>query len=252
MKILLHISFLGTAYCGWQKQKNGISVQQTVNNAVNTLFGFECDLTGCSRTDSGVHANDFCAAVTEKGKNSIETAIPLDKIPVAASHFLPHDIAVTAAEAVNDSFHPRYSVKYKEYIYKIYNGEVISPFMYGRVWHYPRPLKENAAELMNNAAGYFCGRHDFTSYMASGSDITDRTRTVMYADVKECDGTFVFRVAADGFLYNTVRIMAGTLVAAGEGKILPSDIESITSACDRKKAGITAPACGLYLNRVVY
>ncbi|MGM9684060.1 MAG: tRNA pseudouridine synthase A [Eubacteriales bacterium] len=253
MKILLNINFVGSAYCGYQVQKNGISIQQRLNEAAYALFGFECDITGCSRTDRGVHANMFCACVSEKGGTGISCTIPEDKIPIAFNSLLPGDICVQSAAYVPDGFHPRYDVKYKEYIYKILNTPLPDPFMYGRVWHIPGPITQHDRARMRRAAGFFVGEHDFSAYMASGSSVSDTVRRVMYADV-ESDGEnmIIFRVAADGFLYNMVRIMTGTLVAVAQGKLEPEDIPSVTASLDRARAGITAPPDGLYLNRIVY
>ena len=132
MKVLLHLSYLGTNYCGYQVQPNGVTVQQKLNEAAKQLFGYDCDIVGCSRTDSGVHANEFCATVTKKKENSLCTNIPTEKIPQALTHWLPEDISVFAAEEVGEDFHPRYDVKYKEYVYKIWNSPVRDPFTQGR------------------------------------------------------------------------------------------------------------------------
>ncbi|MBQ8140439.1 MAG: tRNA pseudouridine(38-40) synthase TruA [Clostridia bacterium] len=252
MKILLYISFLGTNYCGYQAQKNGNTVQQTLCAAAERVFGFPCDITGCSRTDSGVHANMFCAAVTERGREDINTSIPMSKIPLAFASVLPPDISVTSAREADNAFHPRYDVKYKEYEYKIYNRAVPSPFWADRSWHYPRRIDDGALGRMKDAARHFVGTHDFASYMASGSDVKDTVRTVCRADVCREGDFVIFRVSADGFLYNMVRILTGTLVAVAEGKISPDDIDKITAARDRSLAGITVPAKGLYLNYVDY
>lgn len=252
MKILLHISFLGTNYCGYQIQKNRVSVQQVLNEAAEKVFGEPCDITGCSRTDSGVHANEFCAAVTFCKTNCITTSIPIEKIPIAFAKVLPCDVSVWNAEWVREDFHPRYDVEYKEYEYKIYNGAVPDPFFSGRSWHYPRRIDEDSLKKMERAAEFFVGKQNFAAYMASGSDIKDTTRTIFSASVQR-EGDFItFRVSADGFLYNMVRILMGTLVAVAERKLEPEDIPSVTASLDRKRAGVTAPAQGLYLNRVVY
>jgi tRNA pseudouridine38-40 synthase len=252
MKVLLHISFLGTAYCGYQVQPNGVSVQQKLNEAAKVLFGYDCDIVGCSRTDSGVHANEFCAAVSKKGEGSLNTSIPIEKIPRAFSYYLPEDIVVFAAEAVSDDFHPRYDVVCKEYVYKILNREARDPFCEGRVWHIPRRIDDVALEKMNKAASMLLGTHDFASYMASDSKIKDTVRTIF--DIGVClNGDIIeFHISADGFLYNMVRIIMGTLVDVAFDKFSPDDIERITEARDRKMAGTTAPAQGLYLNKVVY
>lgn len=252
MKILLHLSFLGTNYCGYQIQPNGVTVQQKLNEATRGLFGYDCDVVGCSRTDSGVHANHFCVAVSKRGEPSLVTTIPMDRIPLAMAPYLPEDISVLRAEAVEDSFHPRYDVKYKEYVYRIWDHPERNPFVCHRSWHYPKPISEEAVTRMNEAAARLCGTWDFASYMAADSKITDSVRTIYEAEVYRRDGLVEFRVCANGFLYHMVRILMGTLIAVAEDKIKPEEIQEITMACDRRRAGITAPAEGLYLNRVVY
>ena len=249
---MLYISFLGTNFCGYQIQKDRPTVQGTLCEAAQNVFGVKCDVTGCSRTDSGVHANMFCATVSESGKSGLHTTIPIDKIPIAFGTVLPQDVTVFYAKEVEDSFHPRYDVEYKEYVYRIYTSPVSNPFVADRSWHYPRGIDGAALERMMKAASRFVGKHDFAAYMASGSDIKDTVRTVFAAEVRR-DGDFVeFKVSADGFLYNMVRILTGTLIGVAEGRISPEDIDAITVSRDRKLAGVTAPARGLYLNRVVY
>lgn len=252
MKLFLKISFLGTNYCGYQVQNNAVTVQQTLNEASEKLFGYECDIVGCSRTDSGVHANEFCLTVSKKGENALLHSIPLEKIPTAFNSLLPDDISVIEAGMVDDDFHARYDVKYKEYIYKIWNGKVKNPFLGDRAYHCPFHLDRDAVEKMDRAAQMFIGKHDFTAFMAKGSKITDATRTVLYACVYSEDDTVVFKVAADGFLYNMVRIMAGTLVDVARNNISVDGISDIINSKKRGSAGATAPACGLYLNKVSY
>ncbi len=252
MKILLKIAFLGTNYCGYQVQPNGETVQQRLNEAAKKLFGYDCDIVGCSRTDSGVHANMFCATVSKKKENHIETSIPIENIPKAISFWLPDDISVYDAVAVDDTFHPRYDVKYKEYIYQIWNRPTKNPFLADRSWHCPKLIDEKGLENMQKAAKMLCGKHDFSSYMASDSKIKDTVRTVYEAEVSEKDGLITFRVSADGFLYNMVRIFTGTLIDVAYKKTAPEDIIKITEACDRRRAGSTAPPEGLFLNKVVY
>ena len=252
MKLLLHISFLGTNYCGYQIQPNGITIQQRLNEATKALFGYDCDIVGCSRTDSGVHANHFCATVTQKGHNEIFTTIPIKKIPYAISNYLPDDICVFDAEEMESDFHPRYDVKYKEYVYRIWNGPFNDPFYKDRAWHYPKHIDDAALENMKKAAGYFVGTYDFSSYMSSDTKVKDTVRTVYSADVTRDGNMIEFKVSANGFLYNMVRIFTGTLIAVAEEKISADDIPKITENRDRKAAGITVPAHGLFLNKVVY
>ena len=252
MKILLKISYIGTDYCGYQVQPNGISIQQRLNEAALRLFGFECDIVGCSRTDSGVHANEFCATVARKGTNELITGIAVEKLPLAFSAHLPQDICVFDAAWVESDFHARYDVKEKEYIYRFYNRSVRSPFEEGRACHVPKPLNEADLERMNHAAKLLEGTHDFAAYMAQGSKVESTVRTIYRAEVFREGDVVCFRVSANGFLYNMVRILAGTLLAVGQEKLEPTDIKRITEQKDRALAGSTMPACGLYLNRVVY
>lgn len=252
MKLLITVSFLGTAYCGYQVQPNGISVQSMLNRATGELFGYPCDIVGCSRTDSGVHANRFCATVARRGEPSLKTGIPADRIPVALSAHLPEDIRVMEARWVPDDFHARYRVVEKEYLYRIDNGRVMSPFEVGRAFHDPRPLGDEALEKMRTAAEQLVGTHDFTSFMAEGSRIVDATRTVKRVLVSRDGNLILFRIAADGFLYHMVRIIVGTLLEIGHGNRAPDEIQAILACRDRSRAGFTAPAHGLYLDQVIY
>ena len=253
MKVLLYLSFVGTAYCGYQFQPNAPTVQKRLTEAAEALFGYPCDIVGCSRTDSGVHANMFCATVSKKGENRLDTTIPIDAIPRAFSAYLPEDISVFAAETVEESFHPRYDVYAKEYVYRIWNRPICNPFLCDRAWHCPKPIDEEGLRRMNEAAQSWIGTHDFAAYMATGSKITDSVRTVFEAEVTaDGEGMLTFRVSANGFLYNMVRIFVGTLVDVAYGKCSPADVAAITEARDRTAAGQTAPAHGLYLNRVIY
>ena len=252
MKLLIQIAYCGTAYCGYQVQPNGVTVQQMLNEAAQRLFGGPCDIVGCSRTDSGVHANAFCATVANKGQEHLKTEIPVERIPLAFSAHLPQDICVFDARWVSEHFHPRYDVAEKEYVYRIYNRPVRSPFEEGRACHVPKPLSEADIERMQRAAAQFLGTQDFTSYMAQGSKITDAVRTVTLSQIEREGDVVIYRVRANGFLYNMVRILTGTLLAVGEGKLEPEDIPAVTAAKDRSRAGITMPPHGLYLNRVIY
>lgn len=252
MKILLHLSYLGTNYCGYQVQPNGITIQQKLNEAAKQLFGYDCDIVGCSRTDSGVHANEFCATVSKKKENALYTNIPTDKIPQAMTHWLPEDICVFAAEEVEDDFHPRYDVKYKEYVYKIWNSPVRDPFTQGRAWHCPKRIDDEGLERMKRAAARYVGKKDFCSFMAADSKVEDTVREVFEAEIEREGELITFRVRADGFLYNMVRIFVGTLIDVAYGKLEPEDIPKIIEQKDRRAAGSTAPPHGLYLNKVEY
>ncbi len=252
MKLFLKIKYLGTDFCGYQVQPGKRTVQGELNRAAYELFGFECDITGCSRTDSGVHANMFCVTVAKKGDNDLETDIDISKMARAFTAHLPCDLSVFHAEWVRSDFHARYDVKFKEYIYRIYNGETRSPFEEGRALHIPQKIDDTAVEKMNDAAAGFVGRHDFSAFMAQGSKVEVTVREVFYADVVRDGDIITFRVAADGFLYNMVRIMTGTLLSVAQGKLEPDDIPDIIASKNRDNAGMTAQAHGLYLNKVVY
>ncbi len=251
-KLLLYIHYDGTHFCGYQAQKNGYTVQQALNEGTEALFGHPCDITGCSRTDSGVHARMFCATVTARGADHISTTIPTDRIPRALNIHLPDAVAVYHALWVPDNFHARYSVTSKEYLYRIYNEEARSPFEAGRAWHYPRPIDADGLIRMQAAAMAFVGKRDFAACMAAGSHVADTVRHVMSACVEREGNVIAFRVRADGFLYNMVRIMVGTLIEVAEGHIAPEALPSLLNGLDRAALGRTAPPEGLYLDRVFY
>ena len=242
--LLITISYDGKCFHGWQIQQNAYTVQEAFQKALSKIIGSEFDLKGCSRTDSGVHANMYCL--------SVKTAhpIPAQRLKAALNRWLPLSIAVMDCVEVDDSFHARYSCKSKEYIYKIWNSEVRSPFLEGYALHYRYPLD---AALLNEAAQAYVGRHDFTSFCTlDNREQGDMTRDVKLFSVTRDGDMVTMRVEADGFLYNMVRIMVGTLLRIAQGKIPPDGIPAIMEKKDRKYAGPTAQACGLYLNRVYY
>ena len=247
MKYFAKIKYLGTAFHGFQVQPELRTVQGELNAALNEAFGLPCKVTGCSRTDAGVHANEFCLTVECDGGT-----IPADKLPIAVSRFLPEDLSLFYAKECNESFHPRYDVKEKEYLYRIMNTRIYDPFYYGRVWFLPRYVDDAALKKMNAAAKHFLGRHDFSTFMAEGSDVEDTVRNITSLSVAREGDIIDVRISADGFLYNMVRIIVGTLTEVAFGRISPDDIPEIIASRDRSRAGMTAPAEGLYLNRVVY
>lgn len=253
MKLLLKIMYDGQRYSGYQAQPTLPSVQTALTEAISDCFGFRCTVTGCSRTDAGVHALGFCAAVEPYGEHEADwLKIPIGKVHRALSRFLPQDIAVCGEATVSDDFHPRYSVKSKKYVYRMYDTPNDDPFLRGRAWHLKHPLTENGILRMNEAAAHIIGRRDFTSFMAAGSKIVDATREIYSLDVTRRDVGIELSVSADGFLYNMVRIITGTLVDCAAGTIEPADIPAIIEAKDRTKAGKTAPPDGLYLAKVEY
>lgn len=243
--ILLKLKYDGRGYHGWQIQDNAITVQSDFQKALFRVLGEEPDIKGCSRTDAGVHANMFCISF------HTAHAIPAERLPAALNRFLPSTIAVYEASEVADDFHARYSCLGKEYVYKIHNAEFRDPFLEGYALHYWHRLDH---EKMARAAGYFIGRHDFTSFCTADPvrQKGDFHRTVSHALVERNGDMVFFRVRADGFLYNMVRIMVGTLLYTAQGKLKPEDIPGIILSKDRKKAGPTAPPQGLYLDRVFY
>ena len=241
--LLLTLRFLGTNYHGWQVQENAKSIMEEVQDAVEALFGTRDPVTGCSRTDTGVHAEMFCCTLRT------ENPISCYRLIAGMNAKLPEDIAVSDCIEVPDDFHPRYDATAKQYRYRIWNGKARNPFWEGRA-HYVHPPLD--AERMNENAKDFLGTHDFTSFTNSKEVINDNVRTVRRAEVFREGDSIVFLVEADGFLYNMVRIMAGTLLAMETGQRESGSIPAILEARDRNAAGKTAPACGLYLHRVFY
>ena len=242
-QVLLTLAYDGTSFAGFQVQQNARTVQSTVQDAIERIWGDRLPVVGCSRTDAGVHARDY--------KLTFYAAPRLteDRIPAALNAHLPDDIAVLGAEIVPDTFHVRHDVYEKEYEYVICNTQNRDPFSVHTALHYRRPID---AELLECAAQHFLGTHDFRAFMASGSDIADTTRTVRSVSVTREGSVVRLRIAADGFLYNMVRIFVGTMLSVNEGKLTPDDIPAVIDSRDRKNAGITVPAHGLYLNRVVF
>lgn len=242
--LLLTLRFLGTRYHGWQVQENATSVQETVQDAVEAIFGTRDPVTGCSRTDTGVHADKFCCTLRT------ENPISCYRLIAGLNAKLPEDIAVTDCVEVPEDFHPRYDATAKQYRYTIWNGPARNPFLSDRSFHVHPPLD---VERMDRNAKDFLGTHDFTSFTNSREVINENVRTVRRAEVfREEDGRIVFLVEADGFLYNMVRIMTGTLLAIETGKREDGSIPAILEAKDRNAAGQTAPACGLCLQDVFY
>lgn len=241
--LLLTLRFLGTNYHGWQVQENAKSVQEQVQDAVEALFGTRDPITGCSRTDTGVHAEMYCCTLRT------ENPISCYRLIAGMNAKLPKDIAVSDCIEVPDTFHPRYDATAKQYRYRIWNGKARNPFWEDRAFYVHPALN---AERMNRNAKDFLGTHDFTSFTNSKEEVNGNIRTVRRAEVFQEGESLVFLVEADGFLYNMVRIMAGTLLAIELGKREDGSIPEILEARDRKAAGQTAPACGLYLHKVFY
>lgn len=242
--LLVTISYDGKNYHGWQIQKNGITVQQVFQQALSNIVGKYYDLKGCSRTDSGVHANMYCI--------SLKITHPIEpiRLKAALNRWLPMDVVCLDCVEVSDDFHARYSCKSKEYIYKIWNSDTRNPFLNGYALNYRYPIDE---ALLNKAAQAYVGTHDFTSFCTLDKrEKGDFTRTVKKFSVERQGDLVTMTVEADGFLYNMVRIMVGTLLEIQQGKIPSDGIKKIIEKQDRSFAGATAQPCGLYLNKVNY
>lgn len=243
MNIALVLSYYGAAYHGWQRQKNGMTIQELLETAVEKACGCAVSISGCGRTDAGVHARYYVASL------SLDTSIPLDRLPGALNARLPEAVVVHRAVAVPPSFDARFSCQCKEYTYVIHNARTRDPFSTDRAYFYPRPLDAGA---MHRAAQHFVGKQDFAAVKNEGTPVKSTVRTIYYCKVSREGDRIVIRVCADGFLYNMVRSIAGTLIYCGVGKLSPDSIPAILRSGDREQAGPTAPACGLYLSALTY
>lgn len=243
MNIALVLSYDGTNYHGWQSQKNGTTIQETVTEAIEKTLGTEVYLSGVGRTDAGVHARRYVANF------KADCSIPMDKLPLALNARLPMDIAISGAAIVSDDFDARFSCIKKEYTYLIHPSRLRDPFKTGRSYFYPYNLDISA---MQDAAQYFVGRQDFAAVRSVGTPVKSTVREIFYCMVDKSDALVRIRVCADGFLYNMARAISGTLIYAGQGKLKPHDIKSILQSGDREQAGPTLPACGLYMTKLWY
>lgn len=241
--IALCLRYDGSRYHGWQTQRNEISVQQTLQEAVARVCGQPARLTGCGRTDAGVHALRYCANFHS------DTRIPMERMPLAINSRLPGDIAVLAAVEVEPDFNAIGSCIKKEYVYKILNSGIRDPFLEKRVCFYPQRLD---ISLMQAAASAFEGTHDFRAVRSVGTETRTTVRTVHWCRVEKSGDIISVSVCADGFLYNMCRAMVGTMVYASYGKLRPEDIPALLELGDRRLTGPTMPPQGLYLNRVWY
>lgn len=242
-KLLAVISYRGTAYMGYQVQGGLPTVTRAVQDAIERVFKQRLAVKGCSRTDSGVHAQAF--AVTFETSSTI----PANRVVYALNVNLPEDIAALYCREVPGDFHPRYDCVGKRYIYKFFNSDVKNPFGADLMLHYPHALDH---ERLNEAVGAFVGKRDFSAFCSAKSSVEDHVRTVYSAGVRRDGEVVTFEVSGDGFLYNMVRIMAGTVIELARGGIAAKDLPEIIAGRDRKAAGFTAPAHGLYLADVWY
>lgn len=241
--IALRLRYDGSRYHGWQVQKNEISVCQTMQEAMEKVCGHPVKLTGCGRTDAGVHALRYCANFKS------DCRIPMDKLPLAINSRLPGDIAVEAAVEAPEDFNAIGSCIKKEYVYKILNSNIRDPFLEKRVCFYPQGLD---MELMKAAGKAFEGTHDFRAVRSVGTETKTTVRTVHWCKAEKEGDLITISICANGFLYNMCRAMVGTMVYASYGKLLPEEIPMLLEKGDRRLTGPTMPPQGLYMNRIWY
>ena len=242
-RIKLTIAYDGTNYCGWQVQPNGITIEEVLNKALSKLTGEDIAVIGASRTDSGVHAMGNVAVF------DTNTTIPPDRIAVSLNQRLPEDIVIVHSEEVPADFHPRYCDCSKTYEYHIINTR--TPIPTKRLTNYFVSYKLNI-ENMKKAASYLVGEHDFVSFCNVRTDVENTVRTITALDILTNGNEITIRITGNGFLYNMVRIIVGTLIRVGRGFYEPEKVKEILEAKDRKAAGVTAPAHGLMLMEIHY
>lgn len=239
----LTVAYDGSGYHGFQRQLNSLTVQQVLEEKLSSLMGEPVTVAGAARTDAGVHAYGQVITIRTNG------AIPTDRIPAAARGLLPKDIAVLDATEMPDDFHARFSACGKLYVYRILNCASPDPILRSYVWQLDRPLD---VETMNQALGLLVGEHDFGAFQSAGSSAKNPVRTLYSAKCIRQYERLEFQVHGNGFLYHMVRNVVGTVVNVGTGKNSLEDFLEIFSSRDRKLAGATAPATGLYLQEVFY
>ena len=242
-RVKLVIAYDGTKYCGWQKQPNAITVEEVINRELTKLLDEDIEVIGSSRTDSGVHALGNVAVFDTK------TRIPSEKITYALNQRLPGDIVIQSSCEVAPDFHPRYHKSCKTYEYKILNREFMIPTM--RLY-YHFVYKKLDTDKMQEAANYLVGEHDFKSFCSTKIQVKSTVRTIYSLDVIREGDEIILRVRGNGFLYNMVRIIAGTLINVGLGIMEPSSIPNILNSTERKKVGPNAPAHGLTLVNIEF
>lgn len=242
-RVKMIVAYDGTNYKGWQVQPNGITIEEVLNRKLSELLGEEIVVTGASRTDSGVHSLGNVAIFDTK------TRMPADKIAFALNQRLPEDIVVQGSCEVASDWHPRYQNSRKTYEYRIMNRTFRMPTRRLDTYFYHYPLD---VEKMGRAAAYLVGEHDFKSFCAIGAQVKTTVRTIYACDVWKENDIITIRVTGNGFLYNMVRIIAGTLIRVGGGEWEPEHMLEILDACDRSAAGPTAPAHGLTMMGIEY
>lgn len=238
MRVKLVVAYDGTNYSGWQVQPNGITIEEMLNRHLSELLGEDVVVMGASRTDARVHALGNVAVF------DTNTRMPAEKISYALNQRLPEDIVIQSSSEVSLDFHPRFSKSKKTYVYRILNRKFRLPLERNTSYFYHHPLD---VQKMQQAASYFVGEHDFTSFSSVHAQTKTFVRTIDSLDVTKKDDMITIQVTGNGFLYNMVRIIAGTLVQVGAGVIAPDDVQGILEGKDRALAGPTAPPEGLTL-----
>jgi len=241
--LLLTIAYVGTRYHGFQIQKNAVTVQAVFQDALKRSVGELPDIKGCSRTDAGVHAKEYCLNF------HTTSGLPEDRLVDALNHHLPRDIRVMSAREVADSFHARYSCAAKRYRYLVFNGRVMDPFLEGFALRFVPHIDH---EALNLAAQRFVGVFDFLPFSGCRRDRADTIREVSEFSVTRENDLVTLLVTADGFLYNMARVMTGTLLSIASGALTPESIDAVFASKERINRCFTAPAAGLYLDKVYY
>ncbi len=242
-RIKLIVAYDGTDYCGWQIQPNGITVEEVLNRALSRLTGEEIRVIGASRTDAGVHARGNIAVL------DTASTIPAERFAYAVNPLLPEDIVVVKSEEVPQDWHPRYQNSVKTYEYRILNREMPDPLKRKYTWHVSFPLD---IDKMREAAEHLKGQHDFRSFCSVHTAVKSTVRTIYTLDIVKSGDEIIIRISGNGFLYNMVRIIAGTLAEVGRGFRTPEDVRDLLTAKEREQAGATAPPQGLTLIRIEY
>lgn len=237
------LAYDGSGYHGWQRQSNALAIQEVVETAIFKLTGENRVVQGCSRTDAGVHAREYVLSF------GLENPISCRGLQLGLNSWLPDDISVIGCEEAAEDFHARYCCRGKEYEYIVHNSRIKDPFMRNTAFRNTYPIDER---LLDRAAKDFVGEHDFKAFCSTACDKEITVRTIYRFDVRREGELVIFTVSGNGFLYNMVRIMVGTLLFINEGKIAADAIPRILGSKDRKKAGKTVPPQGLYLNKVYY
>ena len=241
--IKLTIEYDGKDFNGWQKQPNKLNIQGEIERAIEQITGEKVDLIASGRTDAGVHS------LGQVANFKTNSSIPIEKIPIALNTKLKRSIRIIEAEEVEERFHSRYNCKRKTYRYIINNSENGTAIYRNLQYNFSEKLDENK---MNEAIQYFVGEHDFKGFKASGTSSKNSVRTIYSGKVERKGDLVIIEVTGNGFLYNMVRIIAGTLLEVGLGKIKSEEIEDIIKSRDRQRAGKTLPPQGLYLVNVEY